>query len=509
MSKEQVSTFEDFKVSKPTLVESLFDVTDITCGEEHIAAITSEGKLYTWGRGNSGILGHENEENQFEPKQIQTLDDETVTLVRLGNTHMGCLTDNREMWTCGNNFLGQLGRILPKSKEADFTPKVVEIIQTGAQITEENLKGTDEIEFVDLCCLKFNTLAITSEGQLFSCGKGGSDGSGHGDNPHTLLCIIDSIKDLNFARLSCGYSHHVAAVSENGTTYIWGNGEYGKLGLNDGGESHSFPQILFPKKGSPGHRTVVDIACGETHSAAIVFPLDSDERPDIISTESTEENDSAPKPVSLDKISIESPKPVNIVPNPSKEVSTLADIASTSKSIHEQNDDKKKRPILKSDEHIDEKALIDSIKLEETTENTTRKKGATLRVSTIDGDAERHERSTSSIDLKNGAASTSASSDDGNICGYLNKKGEKGIVKLWRKRWFQMTKDSIEYYEKEKGALKGEIKLANIMDILPGSSPFSFNIISKTGRIYELQASKRDEMEKWSKAIKTARNNIK
>lgn len=33
-------------------------VTHIACGSTYSAAITAEGELYTWGRGNYGRLGH-------------------------------------------------------------------------------------------------------------------------------------------------------------------------------------------------------------------------------------------------------------------------------------------------------------------------------------------------------------------------------------------------------------------------------------------------------------------
>ena len=34
------------------------DVVRIACGSTHSAAITADGELYTWGRGNYGRLGH-------------------------------------------------------------------------------------------------------------------------------------------------------------------------------------------------------------------------------------------------------------------------------------------------------------------------------------------------------------------------------------------------------------------------------------------------------------------
>lgn len=44
----------------PTLIQDLNGkfVRRIACGCAHSAAVTSNGELYTWGRGKNGWLGH-------------------------------------------------------------------------------------------------------------------------------------------------------------------------------------------------------------------------------------------------------------------------------------------------------------------------------------------------------------------------------------------------------------------------------------------------------------------
>ena len=57
---------------KPRLIEALKSkrVRDIACGSSHSAAITSSGELYTWGCGEYGRLGHGDNVTQLRPKQV-------------------------------------------------------------------------------------------------------------------------------------------------------------------------------------------------------------------------------------------------------------------------------------------------------------------------------------------------------------------------------------------------------------------------------------------------------
>ena len=45
-------------------------VADFSCGEEHCALLTADGKVYTWGYGNDGQLGHKERTNTNQPKLL-------------------------------------------------------------------------------------------------------------------------------------------------------------------------------------------------------------------------------------------------------------------------------------------------------------------------------------------------------------------------------------------------------------------------------------------------------
>ena len=63
---------KSYKKNIPCLVYELQDffITNISCGWYHTAAVSEEGKLFTWGRGKLGVLGHGNEESYPLPEEV-------------------------------------------------------------------------------------------------------------------------------------------------------------------------------------------------------------------------------------------------------------------------------------------------------------------------------------------------------------------------------------------------------------------------------------------------------
>ena len=51
---------------KPRLLETLLsmDIAEVSCGESHVAVVTSDGHVYAWGAGGQGRLGTGAEENR-------------------------------------------------------------------------------------------------------------------------------------------------------------------------------------------------------------------------------------------------------------------------------------------------------------------------------------------------------------------------------------------------------------------------------------------------------------
>ena len=64
----------------PRLVDALWGVgvAQIAAGDNHSASLSASGRVYTWGRGKYGALGHRDVDNRSRPTPVQALDDAGV-----------------------------------------------------------------------------------------------------------------------------------------------------------------------------------------------------------------------------------------------------------------------------------------------------------------------------------------------------------------------------------------------------------------------------------------------
>lgn len=84
----------------PILVEALQDrqIVQISCGSGHTVVLTDDGKVYTWGRGDDGRLGHGDNGWKFAPRLVEHLEDKEVCQVTCGSYHTAAVTGLMQVW---------------------------------------------------------------------------------------------------------------------------------------------------------------------------------------------------------------------------------------------------------------------------------------------------------------------------------------------------------------------------------------------------------------------------
>ena len=181
-----------------------FGNTISAAGENHSAAITQNGELWTWGRNSEFQLGYSSsdEKNSYLNK---LMDD--VASVALGTNFSAAVKKNGELWTWGWNYKGVVGN---EGGIDGFAPA----------------KLMDDVVSVSLGYL--HAAAIKRDGSLWTWGDNSHGELGNGTtNDSANYEPTKIMDDVVAVSLGIGYS---AAIKRDGSLMMWGDNSYGQFG---------------------------------------------------------------------------------------------------------------------------------------------------------------------------------------------------------------------------------------------------------------------------------------
>ena len=219
-----------------------------SCGR-HSLAITIDGKIFSWGEGDDGRLGHGNRLNLDTPKQIDFFHNKKVFEISCGTSHSAAITSNGELYTWG---LGDFGRLGHGDDITQLLPKLVKAL-IGKNVVKVACGGRDA-----------QTLALLDTGVVYSWGDADFGKLGRCSSETNYLPeIIDTLASIPIINIECGAQFSVA-LSASGNIYTWGRGDYFRLG--HGSDQHiRKPTIIESLCG----KNVVKIAVGALHCLAL------------------------------------------------------------------------------------------------------------------------------------------------------------------------------------------------------------------------------------------------
>ncbi|EGC34772.1 hypothetical protein DICPUDRAFT_92143, partial [Dictyostelium purpureum] len=84
--------------------------------------------------------------------------------------------------------------------------------------------------------------------------------------------------------------------------------------------------------------------------------------------------------------------------------------------------------------------------------------------------------------------------------GYLKKQGEKGIVRAFKKRWFQQRESKLYYFEKEGD--KESFGFINLPDMIGVKTVDSGFELATPTRVYIFQVLKPSDLNYWTEGLK-------
>ncbi|XP_039054334.1 PH, RCC1 and FYVE domains-containing protein 1-like isoform X2 [Hibiscus syriacus] len=195
-------------LSQPKEVESLKGlwVKSVSCGPWHTAAIAeitkdrnklnaNGGKLFTWGDGDKGRLGHADGDRKLIPTCVVQLMDHDFIQVSCGGMLTVALTSKGTVYTMGSEVYGQLGN--PQANDKSIT------------VVEGKLKH----EFVkDISSGSYHVAALTLGGRVYTWGRGSNGQLGLGDTEdRNTPSFVDSLRGRQVESITCG-SNLTAAI---------------------------------------------------------------------------------------------------------------------------------------------------------------------------------------------------------------------------------------------------------------------------------------------------------
>lgn len=233
-------------------------VLAVACGGGYCLALVQGGQVYSWGLWAHGRLGlgppavHTDNFNRrrmhkykLKPGLVQgRLERERVVRIAAGTGHSLAVTDTGLLYSWGRDDFGQLGLDARTSNGfvSVFEPELVSAFSSGRAGQRA----------VDVACGAFHSLALDDRGQVWSWGAAGGACLGHGDavsvegRPADLPTLlrrqqatdkrlpvlaakpvwamprrVEALANIPVRRLAGG-SHHSAAVTEDGSLFLWG-----------------------------------------------------------------------------------------------------------------------------------------------------------------------------------------------------------------------------------------------------------------------------------------------
>ncbi|XP_022131000.2 probable E3 ubiquitin-protein ligase HERC2 [Pieris rapae] len=236
---------------RPKLITALsgLEVVAIACGGAHSACLTARGRIYTWGKGRYGRLGHGDSEDQLVPKMVEALVNYRVIDVACGSgdAQTLCITDDDNVWSWGDGDYGKLGR---GGSEGCKLPMRIDC-----------LKG---LRVIKVECGSQFSVALCQCGSVYTWGKGDYHRLGHGSYDHVRRPMrVTGMQGKMIVSIATG-SLHCVACTDTGEVYTWGDNDEGQLG--DGTTvAAQRPRLLAAMQG----KRITKVACGSAHTVAL------------------------------------------------------------------------------------------------------------------------------------------------------------------------------------------------------------------------------------------------
>ncbi|KAL3667977.1 hypothetical protein V7S43_006853 [Phytophthora oleae] len=210
--------------------------------------------LFSWGRGDYGILGHGDTESSSVPRVLKIFNSMRVTGVSAGLHHVLVLTELDGVYAFGDGSSGKLG-----------------LGDTKPRLSPTRITSLDGLNVVNVSAGDEHSIVMTGETffnrQIYSWGLGKNGRLGHNDElTRYKPTRINFFRGRKVITIVTGGAHNLATseMPQGVCVWSWGSGCYGQLGHRDTWDAfipRSVDEIRY--------ESIRFIDAGQRHSLAI------------------------------------------------------------------------------------------------------------------------------------------------------------------------------------------------------------------------------------------------
>ena len=285
--------YGDYNVETPekTLIPDL-NVLSLSVGADNSFVIDAKGKLYGWGKNDSGQIGDGTTEEKINPVEVDmtgVMKDSYVVSVNSGDFHTCAVDSIGKVYCWGENEGGQLGNGTTENSyvpvEVDMTGdlagKIMAKVSVGARyscvldtegtvycwglISDSVVSNPSKVDLenpaVSLSVSNSNACTLDEAGKIRCWSQ---------KNPVPQAVDVSGVlKDIKIIDVQAGYSH-LCALDDTGRIFCWGDNHRGQLG-NGRNIVHPFSDntpVEVVKESELENNRISFISCADEYTIA-------------------------------------------------------------------------------------------------------------------------------------------------------------------------------------------------------------------------------------------------
>lgn len=208
----------------------------LVAGKGNSFYVTRRGKIFSFGVGRYGILGHGDDVTNQVPRLIKGMSREFVLKLSVGDSHALALIEGNGMYSWGRNHKGQLGRSFESPFEAQPHQVVLTALKNGKYRIEDVACGENHSIILVAVTGRENVVSTL----IYGWGDESRGQLGSGDvstrcrpMENRMFSRLIKKSGVKISKIAAGGNHNLALTKYGGQVISWGAGDYGQLGSGE------------------------------------------------------------------------------------------------------------------------------------------------------------------------------------------------------------------------------------------------------------------------------------